>query len=211
MYNFKNDRFEHGRLQQLIDDLRHAGLPVEAQWLKGKHESAPEQANSLILSLGELQVFRQVQHMAMLRPESLSENQQKNLFAALQRQHMLKEPDYGLGILCLVVYAALQCFVLPRIAEIGPGWLLAMLIGYALLLVGHVLCGMRANPNRQIPAWLPLTLMAPAVLATVPSSLLNLPLLTQYNRARLYGRAVQLLGDISAATSLSAPQSDSAR
>jgi hypothetical protein len=206
----QNDRFDHNRLQSLIDDLQNTGLAVQPRWLKGKADSTPEQANNLILNLGEQQVFHQVQHMAKLHPESLSESQQKKLFAALQRQGMLKEPDYGLGVLCLVVYAALQFIILPRVAQIAPGLLVALIIGYVLLLAGHVLFSIRARADKQVPLWLPLTLMAPAILATAPSSLLNLPLLNQYNCARLYNRAAQLLGE-PAAMPLSGPQSDSDR
>lgn len=193
MYRFKTDAFDSRKLGAIIADLQCRGLEVEARWADNNQPCAPGQANKLLLFIDSREFFCQEDKRVRFDPQSFTEEQQGFIFQTLAAQGLIQPPDYSTGAICLIFYALIQLLVLSRLLEMGTAWLLGIELCNALLLAGHALYFSLRKADSEIPAWLPLGLMLPALILLAPASLLNLPLLNAHQRARAYARVPQPL------------------
>ncbi|VXC34195.1 membrane hypothetical protein [Pseudomonas sp. 8AS] len=191
MYRFKTDAFDSRKLGAIIADLQCHGLEVEPRWADNNQPCAPGQANKLLLFIDSREFFCQEDKRVRVDPQSFTEEQQAFIIQTLATHGLIQPPDYSAGAICLIFYALIQVLVLSRLLEMGTAWLLGIELCNVLLLAGHALYFSLRKADSEIPAWLPLWLMLPALILLAPASLLNLPLLNAHQRARAYARVPQ--------------------
>lgn len=189
---------EHQQL--LVSELQQAGLDVQATWSRYDQPSEPAQANKFKLLVNGHQVIDQNYKDGVFTPDRLTPQQSTLVLGTLYRLGLISPPDYTVGILCGVLYAALYVLaVAPSLADISPLLLVASIITLCMsLLALSQLMGIgrssTAPPSGKAMAWLGF----PGVLLHAPGILLLLPLLKRSGHARLLrdarGASAQLQG-----------------
>lgn len=169
---------------QLVDELQAAGLPVEANWLKSRHPSPPEQATQLQLKLDGKLILRQAGGQGIVVPKHLSPSQARILYGVLHRLGLSSPPSYGLGVTCAAVYLLLYIFVvMPSFAQLSVIVLVLSIVSVvAWIGAMSMLFGSGNEPDQSPSTGIILGLASPFVFMHAPGSLLVMPLF----RAGLY-------------------------
>lgn len=186
------DNFNPAALASVTAELRGRGLTIKENWMGDFEPTTPELAKSWkITTPDECLVSQQGKRVKI---EAVGKYRRWVLSALVANEILTPPPSYEKGIVWVVLYAFL---VVLSALYYGPGLMQTLLIAFLILQgAGYALA--HASLRNNQPGWpmvIAYILMAPCLISTFPSSLLNTQLIRQYIRGRHYLRGREYLPD----------------
>lgn len=175
--SFKHEAFDAPRLAAWVEDLRNQGVPCEAEWSRDGQAVAMEQATVFALRLHGRTVFEQLRRACTFYLGNALGPEHRLVLTSARAHGVFVAPRLGGAFACLGIYALAQMLA---VSIFPAGFAYAALPCYALLATGHVLWYASSEKGQADPRQFPMVMTVPALILTMPSSLLNVPAFVKY-------------------------------
>lgn len=184
--SFKREAFDAPRLAAWVEDLRNQGVPCEAEWRRDGHAVAMEQATVFALRLHGRTVFEQLRRACTFYLNKAHGPEHRLVLASARAHGVFVAPRFVGAFACLGIYVLAQMLAIRIFPD---GFAYAAMPCYALLAAGHALWFSRSEKGQADPRQLPMIMTVPALILTLPSSLLNVPAFAKYRHLYWWTRA----------------------
>lgn len=188
---WERGRFSRPRIVALAADLCELGLDVSVVWTRdGVTLSglSPEQATQADILINGQLLARLGESLTQVSMEAVAPPSQRDVRSILELHDVLPaKPDYVLPAMLAALYVALQVFVLLSVGGESTLITIAVVGGNSLMVLGMSLAMATVNePHHPAIPVVAMGMVLVGMLATLPGSILLLPLLRAQIRALEY-------------------------
>lgn len=192
---FKSAQFDKDVLSQFVNELKSSGVEFEASWTRGNKPVDPQSGDANMLTLkykGKL-FFRQFNRQGSASPGIIEQSRRSAVLSALKKYGFYTQPEYGLGIVLVVVFLLLQAtIVLPAAADRSEVLVYVVVALNVLLLLGILLLNQAASkPKGAGSSKLAMVFTGIGFVLLSPLSLINIVLLKAIGYKALYNQVMQ--------------------